>query len=81
MYSQNVKKGGEKMYAFVGLAEMGKRLIELRGKRKQSEVAAAVGITPAALANYEAGIRVPRDDVKAELANYYNTSIESIFFV
>lgn len=69
------------MYAFVGLAEMGKRLIKLRGKRKQSEVAAAVGITPAALANYEAGIRVPRDDVKAELANYYNTSIESIFFV
>ena len=69
------------MYAFVGLAEMGKRLIKLRGKRKQSEVAAAVGITPAVLANFEAGIRVPRDDVKAELANYYNTSIESIFFV
>lgn len=80
MYSRNVKKGGETMYAFVGLDEMGKRLIELRGERKQNEVAKAVGITAAALANYEAGIRVPRDDVKAELANFYNTSLEKLFF-
>lgn len=69
------------MTAFVGKKEMGKRLIALRGDRKPSVVARSVGITQSALANYEAGIRVPRDDVKAALANYYKTTVESIFFV
>lgn len=69
------------MYAFVGKIEMGNRLRDLRGDKKQSDVAEAVSITRTALSNYESGIRIPRDDVKARIANYYNVTIESIFFV
>ena len=35
--------------------EVGKKLVELRGEKSQSEVAAAVGITQAALSMYERG--------------------------
>ena len=60
--------------------EAGKRLVELRGDRSQSEVAAAVGITQAALSMYERGERTPRDDVKIKLANYFKTNVAFIFF-
>lgn len=69
------------MTAFVGKEEMGRRLIQLRGKQKPSIVAKGVGISQSALSNYEAGIRIPRDDIKAALANYYGTTIQAIFFV
>lgn len=52
----------------------------LRGDRPANIVARALSITPSALANYEAGLRIPRDDVKARIANYYQVPIESIFF-
>ena len=60
--------------------EIGKRLIVLRGKRSQQEVAEAAGITQAALSMYERGERVPRDAVKIRLANYYGRSVGDIFF-
>lgn len=69
------------MYAFVGKKEVGKRLTALRGDRPANTVARALSLTPSALANYEAGLRIPRDDVKARIANYYQVPIESIFFV
>lgn len=69
------------MYAFVGADEMGKRLIKLRGNRSQAEVAKCCSITPTALSNYERGDRIPRDDVKVRLANFYGVSLESIFFI
>ena len=60
--------------------EIGKRLIDLRGEKSQSEVAEAVGITQAALSMYERGERVPRDNVKIKLANYYDVSVAALFF-
>lgn len=57
-----------------------KKLIELRGNRKREDVAKAVGISVSALAMYEQGERVPRDDIKVKLANYYKRSVGSIFF-
>lgn len=60
--------------------EIGKRLIDLRGEKSQSEVAEAVGITQAALSMYERGERVPRDNVKIKLANYYGVSVAALFF-
>ena len=69
------------MYAFVGKKEMGRRLVELRGDIPNKVAAACMGITPQSLSNYESGERIPRDDVKAIIANYYNTSIERIFFL
>lgn len=73
--------GGDNMNAFVGKKEMGKRLIALRGDIKLCVAAAGMGITSSALANYESGIRIPRDDVKAAIANYYKTTIQAIFFL
>lgn len=59
---------------------IGKRLSQLRGERELKVVAEAVGISISALSMYESGERVPRDDVKMALANYYKTTVQSLFF-
>ena len=59
---------------------IGQRLIELRGERKREEVANAIGVSKSAIAMYEAGKRIPRDEVKVSLANYFHRSIGEIFF-
>ena len=56
------------------------RLVKLRGIKSQEEVARATGISPSALSMYENGERVPRDEIKIRLAEYYGTSVEEIFF-
>lgn len=60
--------------------KIGQRLSNLRGNRTLKEVANAVGISVSALAMYESGKRVPRDEIKVMLARYFNTSVETIFF-
>ena len=60
--------------------EVGKKLVALRGKKSQQEVAEAAGITQAALSMYERGERIPRDAVKIRLANYYGRTVGDIFF-
>lgn len=60
--------------------EVGKKLVALRGKKSQQEVAEAAGITQAALSMYERGERIPRDAVKIRLANYYGRTVGEIFF-
>lgn len=57
-----------------------KRLVELRGKRTQKEVAEAIGISVSALSMYEVGQRIPRDEVKIKIAKYYKKSVQDIFF-
>ena len=57
-----------------------KKLIELRNGRSRDTVAKACGISVSALAMYEQGERIPRDDIKVRLANYYNRSVNFIFF-
>lgn len=52
----------------------------LRGDKSLAKTAKEIGITPLALANYESGIRTPRDQIKVKIAKYYGVSIESIFF-
>ena len=59
---------------------MGDRLRKLRGNKTLYEVSSQLKITPSALSNYESGLRMPRDEVKCRIAQYYNTSIEDIFF-
>ena len=58
----------------------GEKLRELRGKKTLQEVADSVDITKQALYNYETDQRVPRDEIKIKLANYYNRSVQEIFF-
>ncbi len=54
-------------------------LASLRGNRTQAEVAAAIGISTAALAAYEAGRRIPRDEIKTVLAHYYSLPLDELF--
>lgn len=59
-----------------------KKLTKLRQKKQktQQEVASALGLSVSAIAMYEAGVRVPRDEVKLALAQYYQTTVGYIFF-
>lgn len=60
--------------------EIGKRLKEMRGTISQAEVAQAIGVTPMAISLYESGERIPRDEVKIRLAQYYGCTVDSLFF-
>lgn len=56
------------------------RLIAARGDRKREEVAAAVGISLSAIAMYENGERIPRDEIKVKLADYFKVTVQELFF-
>lgn len=56
------------------------RLVKLRGKKSRETVAKACGISISALAMYEQGERIPRDDIKMKLSKYYKRSVDFIFF-
>ena len=60
--------------------EIGKRLTDLRGSRTQQEIADAVGISVSAYSMYENGQRIPRDNIKIRLADYFKKPIHKIFF-
>jgi len=64
----------------VDRAKIGERLRKLRGSRSQEEVADAIGVTSAAISQYENGERVPRDEIKKSLAEYYKRTVNFIFF-
>ncbi|KWZ78279.1 MAG: helix-turn-helix transcriptional regulator [Negativicoccus succinicivorans] len=72
------ERGGDEMKV-VGKS-VGEKLVNLRAEKTQREVAEAVGISISALAMYESGQRIPRDEVKVRLARYFGASIEEIFF-
>ena len=44
-------------------------------------LAKALGISVSALSMYEQGNRIPRDEVKIRMAEYYGISIESLFLI
>jgi transcriptional regulator with XRE-family HTH domain len=56
------------------------KLKALRGRKTQAQVAKDLGITASAYAQYERGDRVPRDDIKKAIAEYYDSSIAYLFF-
>lgn len=58
----------------------GKTLRKLRGDRTQEEIARAIGITKSSWAMYEREERVPRDEVKMQIARYFKKSVQEIFF-
>jgi transcriptional regulator with XRE-family HTH domain len=59
---------------------IGKKLRELRGDRGRDEVAEKVGISSSALGMYECNKRVPRDNIKKKLAEFYGVPIQQLFF-
>lgn len=56
------------------------RLIKARGSRRREEVAAAVGVSLSAIAMYENGERVPRDETKVKIADYFGMTVQELFF-
>lgn len=52
----------------------------LRGERDIDDVAKAIGVTKQAIWNYENDKRIPRDDIKRKIADYYKTTVTYIFF-
>ena len=60
--------------------KIARKLIELRGERPLVKVAEEMGLTAQALCNYEAGYRVPRDEVKVIISEYYGKTVQEIFF-
>lgn len=56
------------------------KLRALRGERSQAEVAEDLGVSVSALSMYECGNRIPRDEIKIRIANYYGKSVSEIFF-
>lgn len=61
-------------------ALIGKRLSDLRGDESQESLAKKLGISRSALAMYEQGNRLPRDEIKIKIAKYHNKSVQEIFF-
>ena len=59
---------------------IGKKLLKLRGDKPREAVASKVNISVSALQMYENGQRIPRDEIKVRLANYYNSTVQEIFF-
>lgn len=60
--------------------EIGNRLKALRGSKTIQEVADATGIDASTIGMYEIGQRIPRDNNKIVLANYYGTTVQNLFF-
>ncbi len=59
---------------------IGEKLVALREGRSQKEVAEAVNISQSALSMYEKNERVPRDEIKVRISNYYGVSVQELFY-
>lgn len=59
---------------------IGKRLSELRGERTQKDVASAIGVCQSTYSMYENGERIPSDEVKKKIAEYFKRSVQFIFY-
>ena len=73
------KERGEDMPENELVAERLKKLRKNKGVSVE-EMSLALNISRSAICMYESGNRIPRDEVKVKIANYFNTTVEDIFF-
>ena len=52
----------------------------LRGDTPREEVALACKATAQAISMYETGARIPSDDIKIRLADYFKRTVQEIFY-
>jgi len=64
----------------MNVERISEKLIELRGRQTQKEIADAVGISQSTYAMYETGQRIPSDEIKIRLAEYFKKTVQEIFF-
>lgn len=60
--------------------KIAKKLVALRAEKSREEVAKAIGVSLSAMAMYETGARIPRDETKKRIAKYFGVTVEEIFF-
>lgn len=75
-----VNKASEEVKALISSEVIAKRLVDLRGDRTQATVATAIGTSVSAVAMYESGSRMPRDEIKVAIARYFGKTVEEIFY-
>ena len=70
------------MYEGMDPVQIGKTLKGLREQKGESaeELSTALNISASAVAMYETGKRVPRDEIKIRIAEHFVVPVESIFF-
>ena len=56
------------------------RLVKARGTRSRKEVAEDLGISIRSVIAYEQGKRVPRDNMKKILAEYFGKTVQELFY-
>lgn len=71
----------EKYFEKMDAEIIGERLRNLRGKKTMSEVAKALNLSQSTWSMYENGERIPRDNIKLQIAEYFHRPIHAIFFV
>lgn len=59
---------------------IGNALRALRGEKSQKEVCMALGVTKSSWSMYERGERIPRDEIKIEIANYFGKTVQEIYY-
>ncbi len=69
-------------YEKLDSTKIGNKLRQIRTERGETaeNVAKSIGVSGSAIAMYEIGQRVPRDEIKIRIAEHYGMSVESIFF-
>ena len=69
-------------YETLDAMQIGNNLKELREKHNKTldEEANDLGISQSAVCMYETGKRIPRDEIKIRIAEYFGVPVESIFF-
>lgn len=59
---------------------IGKRLKDLRGERTLEDVGKDLQVTAMAVSLWERGERIPNDDMKLKISNYFGVPLFDIFF-
>ena len=70
------------VYEKIDSEKIGNRLRRIRTERGETTetVAKGIGTSTSAIIMYENGQRIPRDEIKIKLAEYYGMPVEEIFF-
>ena len=80
---RNVMKGEYlSMYEAIDGSRIGKKIKEMRTQRglTAEELAKKLGTSTSAVNMYECGLRIPRDEIKIRIADYFGAPIETIFY-
>lgn len=69
-------------YEQIDGVKIGNRIRGIRTERGESAevLAKSIGVSNSAIAMYEIGKRIPRDEIKIKIAEHFGMPVESIFF-